>query len=344
MIRRSFFGHATRLLAAWLSALLLPLVAGAAGKNEVKFKSFDHVQLCGTFYATDAGARSPCVILVHRLGGSRQDEGWDELAQTLQKADFAVLSFDLRGHGESTSIDPNTFWRVQANLTYVRGASPKKDRIAFKDFRPDYYPWLANDLAAAKQYLDEQNNARLCNSSSVIVIGAQDGAAVGALWMSSEWLRRRTERDVLGRALPVGPLEGQDVSAAVWLSIPEYLGRGSLANWFRAPLPGTRATLAEKVPMDFLYGKDDRRAASAASMLMKACRGSRAHPTLSASLAKPGKVSGAELLTKEAHTDEDVLTFLKTVLEKRSSTPGGQRTLGTLTPVPLAQFGYYNLR
>lgn len=331
-----------RLLTVGLLVLVAAPAARAAAKTEVKFYTFDRVELHGTFYAPEGGPRSPAVILVHRLGGSRQDAGWEELATALRKADFAVLSFDLRGHGESTTVEPTAFWRLPTNYTQIRGANPKKEQIAFKDFRTEYYPWLAHDLDAAKQFLDQQNNARLCNSSNLIVIGAQDGGAVAALWICWEWFHRRTEHDAFGRVFPVGPPEGQDISAAVWLSVPATLGRGSLSAWFRAPVSaGQRATVGEKVAMQFLYGKEDTRAAQAARVLMDACKGSRGHPSLASLLAKPGKAAGADLLGKEElKTEQDILNFLNAVLEKPHNL-WAQRSIGVLTQIPLSQFGYW---
>ncbi len=137
--------------------------------EEVQFETADKVEIRGTFYASSK-PKAPCVVLLHNVGGNRQQEGWDKLAQALSK-DFAVLSFDFRGHGDSTSVDP-TFWKVGAN-TMIKGAAKTPSKISYKDFPDAYYPMLINDLAAARRFLDQQNDAGACNSSSIIVIGAR---------------------------------------------------------------------------------------------------------------------------------------------------------------------------
>ena len=168
-------------LLAGLSLILLPTFGQAAPPKpeEVKFDTADKVELHGTFYASGKN-KSPCVILVHKIGGNRQQQGLEKLARALQESNYAVLSFDLRGHGDSTSVE-RTFWQVPTNATLIRGANISKEKISYRDFAPTYYPMLANDLSAAKRYLDQQNNAGSCNSSNTIVIGAEEGAAIGAL-------------------------------------------------------------------------------------------------------------------------------------------------------------------
>ncbi len=147
--------------------------------EDVQFMTADKVEIRGTFYPA-AKTKAPCAILLHNIGGNRRQEGWDKLAQVLSK-DFAVLTFDFRGHGDSTNVDP-LFWKSSTNMM-IRGANKMPSKISYKDFPDAYYPMLTNDLAAAKRYLDQQNDANACNSSSIVVIGAQDAAAIGAFWI-----------------------------------------------------------------------------------------------------------------------------------------------------------------
>jgi dienelactone hydrolase len=59
----------------------------------------DGINLAATFWTPPDQKSVPGVILIHILGGKRQD--WTPLARTLQANGYAVLAFDLRGHGES---------------------------------------------------------------------------------------------------------------------------------------------------------------------------------------------------------------------------------------------------
>src|SRR5262249_27694348 len=79
----------------------------ATNQERVKFDTVDSVELQGTFYASPRGNKSPCALLIHSIGENSQKEGWDELAKELQKVGIAVLAFDLRGHGDSTSVGPS---------------------------------------------------------------------------------------------------------------------------------------------------------------------------------------------------------------------------------------------
>src|SRR5262249_8816613 len=165
-------------------------------EEKVKFYSVDGVELRGVFYSsmhpTRVGKKAPCVILLHRIGGSSTENNWDNLAHDLQKAGFCVLAFDFRGHGNSTSVDSTTFSKETFNAqSLVKGLDPNKKTISIADFNKGYYPQLINDIAAAKTFLDTRNDAGDCNSGSTILIGAQDGATLGAMWLNAELYRYR---------------------------------------------------------------------------------------------------------------------------------------------------------
>jgi alpha-beta hydrolase superfamily lysophospholipase len=347
---RELTGRLSPLAAACLAFLLAPAASRAANPVDVKFNTFDRVQLHGSFYPAQGGAKSPCVILVHRLGGSRQQAGWEDLAKALQKQDYAVLSFDLRGHGDSVDVDPATFWMVPSNLQYIRGAIQRKSKISHKDFSRDYTPMLANDVAAAKIFLDDQNNLKLCNSSNTMVVGEEDGAAIAALWITSQWLRPPVaQRDVFGRVVAAPTLEGSQICAAAWLSMPATLNRVSLAPWFRASIPGsaygTRTTIGDKVPMAFYYAKGDSSAASAARTLLSALSPGRGKQSLSVAKAKEGKAAGIDLVAKEAvKPDEDIAAFLSSALEKRTAGEWAHKDSTQPQPIALSTFGYGYLR
>src|SRR5437899_238296 len=78
-------------------------------QDRVKFNTVDGVELHGVFYTSDRGKKAPCVMILPKIGSNSSQEGWDQLATDLQKAGYAVLLFDYRGHGDSTNVDPG-FW------------------------------------------------------------------------------------------------------------------------------------------------------------------------------------------------------------------------------------------
>src|SRR5205823_2790380 len=119
--------------------------------ENIKFDSVDGVELRGTFYPASK-AKAPAILMLHRYGGNRQ--AWEKLAEELQNKGFAVLTFDFRGHGESTGVNPEVFWKINANTTLINGAKQNRKAIRFADFKRSYPPMLVNDIMAAKRYLD----------------------------------------------------------------------------------------------------------------------------------------------------------------------------------------------
>jgi hypothetical protein len=309
----------------------------SSNSEEVQFDSADKVELHGTFYPSKK-TKAPCVILLHKLGGSRQGEGWRQLAELLQ-AEYAVLSFDFRGHGDSTSIG-REFWR-EPNNRLIKGASRNPERISYRDFPTAYVPMLANDVAAAKRYLDRQNDAGACNSANVVVIGAEEGAAIGALWIASEWQRYHMVRNAYMQWVPDvrSRVEGEDIACAVWLSIPRTLGGAYVGAWLRSAGNKVR----DKVPMAFFYGDKDTKAASAAGVLMEELkRSGRDKLEYTKLRPKDTKLAGNELIKKSLGTVEEISTYLDKVLQKRGIKAPVTRETENGPPlmlIPLRSFG-----
>ena len=81
----------------FLPLLLVLAVPASAAPKVVDLKAPDGVVLKATYFAAEGGG--PGVLLLHQC--NRQRKVWDELAQQLTAAGINVLSFDLRGFGES---------------------------------------------------------------------------------------------------------------------------------------------------------------------------------------------------------------------------------------------------
>src|SRR4051794_20956288 len=96
-------------------ALTLLLAGRAAADSEaVTFDTVDGVKIKGTFWPGAKGRKSPTVLILHDFemnkGGDSHQDGWDSLGDALQKKGLAVLSFDFRGHGQSTAIRQDLFF------------------------------------------------------------------------------------------------------------------------------------------------------------------------------------------------------------------------------------------
>ena len=291
---RARFGLSLALAAAVLSLSALPAqtVKSDAGKADaakkdkandgefrrISFRSSDGVELEGRFYPATGGAKDACVLMLHNFshktgGDSRSDEGWGRLAVALQKEGFPVLTFDFRGFGSSKSVDKALFWdRKNPHNTRLRGAAKMPETIDQKDFYPGYYLNLVNDVAAAKAYLDRRNDAREVNDSNLIVIGAGEGATVGALWLASECRRQKDKNSaagVVGIGRPdLDQPECKDVTCAVWLSISPTVGGQPIPvkNWL------VEAGRDHKIPMGFIYGKDDSKSLNLAQAAVSAIK------------------------------------------------------------------------
>jgi hypothetical protein len=298
----------------------LPAARGADVKNDkaaddkfdkVKFDSVDHVELHGAWYAPSSGngKKAPVVMLLHNVTSDSSKDGWDKLARELQDAGYAVLSFDFRGHGNSTAVDPS-FWNDTSTIGLATctkfnremcktGFNPNKPKesISIKDFNTGYYPALVNDIEAARAFINRKNDSGECNSSNLILIGAEEGAALGALWMASEMsLYRGTNVNPLNslpQRLATTP-EGKDIAACVWLSISPRIGSytAPVSSWLQMGVKD------KKVPMAFLYGDKDTTASNISKLCLRAVKTSRDAKSklTNEEPVKDSKLSGHQLL------------------------------------------------
>src|SRR5262249_8545885 len=233
---------------------------GLAPRSQpVSFLSADEVHLKGTFHPSDRGRGAGCVILLHAFGETSQTPAWADLAGQLQRAGYAGLRFDFRGPGDSTAGNP-VFWKQPLNRAGIRGGTAKRPKqdISFRDFLKNYPMALANDLAAAREFLDQKARAGECNSANLVLIGAKEGAALGALWMNAEYHRHRVTRPAPGAGgLPtLDPTpQGKSLTAAVWLSIQPTPGAVKMS------VPGMLDVPVRQygVPVALVYGEGDAR-------------------------------------------------------------------------------------
>src|SRR5207247_5050711 len=105
---------------------------------------------------------------------------------------------------------------------YKLGAMMQPDTIALRDFSPKYLPHLVDDIAAAKRFIERQNDNNDCNASNVVLIGAEDGATLGAIWLASETKRHRIIPVGRGGEENAKP-ESKDVAACVGLNVSPSL-------------------------------------------------------------------------------------------------------------------------
>src|SRR5262249_21720615 len=148
---------------------------------------------------------------------------------------------------------------------------------------------------------------KACNTSSVIVVGAGQGATLGAMWMANECRRKKDKNSGMGLpfAQPMfDDAESKDLAACVWLSITARLeGRnlpGTLQTWL------IEAGQKNKVPMAFAFGKSDSTSATLSRNLVTAIKGgTKTDLKLTGSEAIAGtKLAGSDLLERSLGTEK----------------------------------------
>jgi esterase/lipase len=91
--------------------------------SDVTLQMSDGVTIAATLFDPPSGAPSPAILMLHGLGGKRQD--LDSLAKGLSANGYVVLTPDLRGHGASgglVSIDgPREIQDVRAEVAWLKG-------------------------------------------------------------------------------------------------------------------------------------------------------------------------------------------------------------------------------
>lgn len=296
---------------AGLVSLLAASTSVAQIKAErVKITTVDGVDLRGHYYA--GKPQGPVAILLHAFESNSRTKDWIALSEALQRAGYNVLAFDFRGHGDSTDIDPAVFWSNPTNQVGIKNPNPKRGSIEAKDFKPAYHIALVNDIAAVKAFLDRKNDLKLCNTASTVIIGADEGATLGAIWLNSEFYRfRKSLQPGIGYVQAKQP-EGADVCAFMALTPSAKVG-ASAANL------GSTLWLASRTnatPMVFLYGENDGPGKTFATALEKKLKDPKDKVRFQFTKAYevPGtKLTGAGLL-RVARTTKDITDYLDEVV------------------------------
>jgi pimeloyl-ACP methyl ester carboxylesterase len=213
------------------------------------------------------GTRSKCVLLLHDLWESRQEPNFVRLATALNDKGYAVLTFDFRGHGDSTRAG-KTFFDFPLNRPLLANEifRPVQDRavtLNVRAFPKNYAVHLVDDVVAAKAFLDDKDRAGQVDAANLVVVGLGDGATVGALWLAAESSRHR----LMGGA-GMGPMGGagmgpgkyetepevRHVAGAVWIQLNMT---GRVTDQLPTTTKWLRAAGTMHVPMAFVYNLRD---------------------------------------------------------------------------------------
>ncbi|MCA8981478.1 MAG: alpha/beta fold hydrolase [Planctomycetes bacterium] len=129
----------------------------------VEIKTRDNLTLKGSMYAPKKkGYRAPAALLVHGAGENRAE--LEKIGTTLQKRGFAVLSIDLRGHGDSVSEECD--WSKMS-----------------EEDRERTWAYALRDIAAGAAYLRSRDDVHTSNLS---IVGVRSGSAIAARYAKTD--------------------------------------------------------------------------------------------------------------------------------------------------------------
>jgi pimeloyl-ACP methyl ester carboxylesterase len=263
------------------------------------------LQLKITYYPSNAGQDAVPVIMLHDyletravfkpLAVALQNPPRPQSPAAPQLASRAVITVDLRGHGESRStVAPD-------------GTAMELDANRFR--LQDYQSMVVFDLEAVRSFLVEQNDAGALNLNKLCVLGCGMGANVAILWAARDW------------ATP--PLavrkQSQDVKALVLLS-PRWNYNGLiLVDAMRFP------PVQRELSVFLAFGAGDRNIAKDGETLRKIW--SRYHPEPPADqvqqrktfylIAEDTELQGSKLLTRK-EIGPKVVNFIEARLGRQS--------------------------
>lgn len=152
-----------------------------------------------TYFESSKGKESPPVILLTSTEGSdktdaRNRKVWLPTALALQKSDFAVVTVDLRKHGDSV---PPVVAGQEAPLK----------------MNPDDYALMAAaDLEAVKAFLMEEHAAEKLNIRKLGIVSMGSSSMVAAAFAVADWAKKPFPD---GPTLATSTPRGQDVRALI---------------------------------------------------------------------------------------------------------------------------------
>ena len=177
-----------------------------SGRN---FVTSDRVLLTGAFYPGHADKDTVPVILLHGQGKNREE--FAPLIEEMKKRGYAILTFDFRGHGESTTRFPNPREQmqdqamrtpnpgmpnpgmmVQPQMPVRPPQPPRPVEYLERNFkRVDYENMYKFDSLPFYRFLVQQNNEEKLNLNKLVIIGADMGGTVGGRMTTQLWANSR---------------------------------------------------------------------------------------------------------------------------------------------------------
>jgi pimeloyl-ACP methyl ester carboxylesterase len=180
---------------------------GPPDPEDITVNSKDNVVVHCTYWEPEEPAKETIpIILLHGWEGNRQE--FDLLGKFLQAQGHAVISVDLRGHGDSTILR--------------RPGAPEDIEIQREKLTKPALEAMVYDVQAAKDFLFDKHVEGLLNLNQLCVVGADMGAIVALNFAAYDWTRPRYPAKIFKN--------GQDVQGLVLLSPPQTGIKGLTAK------------------------------------------------------------------------------------------------------------------
>jgi pimeloyl-ACP methyl ester carboxylesterase len=180
--------------------------------QDLSLKTSDGLELKLTYYPSTLKKNKKDAVVVVLLHGWKGEHGdCTPLALFLQKLGHAVITPDLRGHGDSKY--------------FVRPDGVKIELDANSLRREDFERMVEVDMEKVKDFIRQKNNAGELNMENLCIVGAEMGSSVAVRWAALDWS---------WPMLSTGK-QGQDVKALVLIS-PDWNFKGmSILDGMQGP-------------------------------------------------------------------------------------------------------------
>jgi pimeloyl-ACP methyl ester carboxylesterase len=161
----------------------------------------DNVDIKISYFKSNSGKDAPVIVMLHGKGGNRRQ--YAKFAADLQaKGDFAVITVDLRGHGESTQL--------------------KKGELK----KQDYLAMATQDMDAVRDFIFAEHQKEQLNMNKLGIVATEFSASVALTYTELDW--EKQPYDDNPNPLQATP-RGHDVQALALIS-PDTSTPGLFAN------------------------------------------------------------------------------------------------------------------
>jgi len=307
--RISIGGRFALLAAVAGAAVVNPAAGGPSGKTEDASETRtltteDGVSIHITYYKSTGEKEAPVVVLLHMKDGNRFVWEGDGLAKKLQQEGYAVVTVDLRQHGESKI--GGAVGGGNANQ-----AKKKGKKGGGMDLKPiEYELMYEQDMEAVKQFIFTEHQAGRLNMNKMAIVGAEMGASIAAAYAVLDWDKAPYDDSSDERYKTP---RGQDVKALVLIS-PQEKFHG---------LQFSRAIQVLKNPdlgiAFFVCSGNDSKDEKESKKIFDMLTSPSYDKKRMASRTYAAKLSGTDLLYKGLSLEDDIVGFLNSTVKKIDS-------------------------